>query len=161
MKFSTLALASFAAATQASPLTTRQDTTTCPVVTSGDYIWRITNLSIRKLHSPTISTLTFDILATNGGTLNFTCAPYDKSTNAPVTTEIKDSTLYSCGENSFIDFAWQADRDGLLLKQSVSDNVKLVGTATLPSYCHAGGTGPDDFACVGVSDAYVTLVQEV
>merc|ERR1711881_172515 len=133
----------------------------CPVVTTGDYIWKIDNLFIRKLEGQAISSMGFDILATNEGTLNFTCTPYDKTTNTKVTGNIEDSTLYSCGENSFIDFAFQSDRNGLLLKQNMSDTIKLVGTTTLPNYCHAGGAGPQDFACTGVSPAYITLVQEV
>ena len=159
MKFSTIAATAFATVASASPLVARQDT--CPVVTTGDYIWKIDNLYIRKLDGKSISSLGFDILATNGGTLNFTCTPYDKSTNAPISGNVEDSMLYSCGENSFIDFAWQSDRSGLLLKQSVSNTIKYVGTTTLPNYCRAGGSGPQDFVCDGTSPAYITLVQEV
>merc|ERR1711939_510348 len=97
MQFTTLALAAFTAIASASPLAARQDAT-CPVVTTGDYIWKIDNLYIRKLDGKSISSLGFDILATNGGTLDFTCTPYDKSTNAPISGNVEDSTLYSCGE---------------------------------------------------------------
>lgn len=159
MHFSTIILSTLAVVASASPLTPRQDT--CPVVTTGDYIWKIDNLYIRKLDGKSVSTIGFDILATNGGTLNFTCTPYDKTTNQAVTTNIVDSTLYSCGENSFIDFAWQSDRNGLLLKQDVSDTIKYIGTTTLPNHCRAGGSNPNDFVCDGVSPAYITLVQNV
>lgn len=37
--------------------------------------------------------------------------------------------------------------------------VTLVGTTTVPEYCRAGGSGPKDVVCDGVSDAYVALVQ--
>ena len=37
--------------------------------------------------------------------------------------------------------------------------IQYIGTATLPDYCHAGGNGPNDYVCSGVSPAYVTLVQ--
>lgn len=154
MQFSTLLLSTLATLATASPLIPRQDT--CPVVTTGDYIWKIDNLYIRKLDGKSTSTIGFDILATNGGTLNFTCTPYDIASNTAVTTNIQDSTLYSCGENSFIDFAWQSDRNGLLLKQG-----SLIGTTTLPNYCRAGGSNPNDFVCDGVSPAYITLVQNV
>jgi hypothetical protein len=38
-------------------------------------------------------------------------------------------------------------------------SITEVGTTTVPTYCRAGGSGPNDFICQGVADAYVTLVQ--
>jgi hypothetical protein len=51
--------------------------------------------------------------ATNNGTLDFQCA----ASADPV----EDATFYKCGENSFIEFAWQDERGGLMLRQNVSD----------------------------------------
>ena len=39
------------------------------------------------------------------------------------------------------------------------NSIQYVATTTLPNYCRAGGNGPNDFVCQGVSDAYITLVQ--
>jgi hypothetical protein len=36
---------------------------------------------------------------------------------------------------------------------------QYLATTTLPNVCRAGGNGPYDFVCDGVSDAYVTLVK--
>jgi hypothetical protein len=41
----------------------------------------------------------------------------------------------------------------------IVNSVTLVGTTTVPDYCRAGGNGPNDFVCQGVSDAYITLVE--
>jgi hypothetical protein len=38
-------------------------------------------------------------------------------------------------------------------------SITWIGTTTLPNYCRAGGNGPQDFVCQGVSDAYITLVE--
>lgn len=96
----------------AAPLEARQDT--CPVVQSGDYVWKISEFYSRKLDGKTISSLGFNIKATNEGTLDFNCS-------ASQGTNIENGKFYQCGENSFIWFAWQDDRGGLLLRQDVSD----------------------------------------
>jgi hypothetical protein len=36
---------------------------------------------------------------------------------------------------------------------------QLLGTTTLPNVCRAGGNGPYDYVCEGVSEAFVTLVK--
>jgi hypothetical protein len=99
--------------TTASPLTPRQ--TPCPVAStpSGDYIWKISKFYARKLDGKSVSSIDFNISATNNGTLDFQCAA---SANP-----VEDATFYKCGENSFIEFAWQDERGGLMLRQNVSD----------------------------------------
>ncbi|CAG5163712.1 uncharacterized protein ALTATR162_LOCUS6527 [Alternaria atra] len=151
MQFTTIA-SLFAAAglAAAAPLESRQDTASCPVSTQGDYVWKISEFYGRKPEGTYYNSLGFNIKATNGGTLDFTCsAQADK---------LEDHKWYSCGENSFMDFSFDSDRSGLLLKQKVSDDITYVATTTLPNYCRAGGNGPKDFVCQGVSDAYITLV---
>src|SRR5690242_1599818 len=150
MQFKVLAASLLASAglSMAAPLEVR--TETCPVVQQGDYIWKIDNFYARKLDGKTISSLQFNIKATNEGTLDFDC----KSSG-----NVEDGKFYQCGENSFIYFAWQADRNGLLLRQDVSDDIQYVATTTVPNYCRAGGAGPNDFVCQGVSPTYITLVQ--
>ncbi|KAJ4335338.1 hypothetical protein N0V95_008932 [Ascochyta clinopodiicola] len=150
MQFKVIAASLLASAglSMAAPLEARAET--CPVVQQGDYIWKIDNFSARKLDGKTISSLSFNVKATNGGTLDFNCT----STNP-----VEDSKFYQCGDNSFIYFAYQADRSGLILRQDVSEGVQWVATTTLPNYCRAGGSGPNDYVCQGVSPAYVTLVQ--
>jgi hypothetical protein len=41
----------------------------------------------------------------------------------------------------------------------IMSSIQYVGTTTVPNICRAGGSGPNDFICQGVSDAYVTLIQ--
>ncbi|KAF2025631.1 Alternaria Alternata allergen Alt A 1 [Setomelanomma holmii] len=151
MQLTTTALAFLTATslTAAAPLTSRQET--CPVVQSGDYVWKISEFYARKPDGKSINSIGFNIKATNAGTLDFNCS-------ASADT-VADDTFYECGENSQIYFAFQSDRNGLLLKQKVSDDITYVATTTLPNYCRAGGNGPNDFVCQGVSDAYITLVQ--
>lgn len=150
MQFKIIAASLLASAglSMAAPLAAREET--CPVVQQGDYVWKIDNFYARKLDGKAVSSLSFNIKATNGGTLDFDCS----STNA-----VEDGKYYQCGENSFIYFAYQADRSGLLLRQDVSDDIQYVATTTVPTYCRAGGSGPNDFVCQGVSPAYITLVQ--
>lgn len=150
MQFKVLAASLLASAglSMAAPLEARAET--CPVVQQGDYVWKIDNFYARKLDGKTISSLEFNIKATNKGTLDFNCTS---------SGNVEDGKLYQCGENSGIYFAWQADRNGLLLRQDVSDDIQYVATTTLPNYCRAGGAGPNDFVCQGVSPAYITLVQ--
>ncbi|KAJ8110065.1 hypothetical protein OPT61_g6989 [Boeremia exigua] len=150
MQFKVIAASLLASAglSMAAPLEAR--TESCPVVQQGDYVWKIDNFYARKLDGKTISSLQFNVKATNGGTADFNCTS---------SGNVEDGKFYECGENSFIYWAYQSDRSGLLLRQDVSDDIQYVGTATLPNYCHAGGAGPNDFVCSGVSPAYITLVQ--
>ena len=152
MQFTTItALFAAAGLAAAAPFEARQADASCPVSTQGDYVWKISEFSGRKPEGTYYNSLSFNIKATNKGTLDFTCsAQADK---------LEDDKFYSCGENSFMSFAFQSDRNGLLFRQDVSDEITYVATATLPNYCRAGGNGPKDFVCQGVSDAYITLVQ--
>ncbi|KAF2845476.1 hypothetical protein T440DRAFT_407891 [Plenodomus tracheiphilus IPT5] len=154
MQFTTLAASLLAVAglSAAAPLDARTTTAdTCPVVQAGDYVWKISDFYARKPDGKKINSISFNIKATNGGTLDFTCGAQADT--------IVDDQWYSCGENSFMWFAYQSDRSGLLLQQSVSDDIQYVATTTLPNYCRAGGNGQNDFVCQGVDDAYITLVQ--
>ncbi|KAL1607145.1 Major allergen Alt a 1 [Nothophoma quercina] len=149
MQFKVIAASLLASAglSMAAPLEARQDT--CPVVQQGDYVWKLDNFYARKLDGKTISSLGFNVKATNGGTADFNCTSNGN---------VEDNKFYECGENSFIYWAWNSDRSGLLLKQDVSDDIQYVATTTLPNYCRAGGSGPNDFVCQGTSPAYITLV---
>lgn len=115
MQFTIAALSLLIAAgfSTAAPLEARQYTTTCPVVQEGDYVWNIDNFYARKPDGKKINSIGFNIKATNKGTLDFNC-----SASADV---IEDGKFYSCGENSFMYFAYRQDRSGLLLRQDVSD----------------------------------------
>jgi hypothetical protein len=112
MQFTTLALFAAAGLSTAAPLSSRQ-TTTPDVTPSGDYIWKISEFYGRKPEGKDYNHIEFNIKATNNGTLDFTCGASAEP--------IEDDVYYSCGENSFMSFAFQADRSGLLLKQEVSD----------------------------------------
>jgi hypothetical protein len=116
MQFTTTIVSLLAAASlsAAAPLDTRQtDSTPCPVVQEGDYVWKISKFYSRKPEGTYINSIDFNISATNNGTLDFQCAAS--------ADKIEDGKYYECGENSFISFAFQSDRNGLLLKQDVSD----------------------------------------
>ena len=114
MQFITIAsLLAAAGLASAAPLETRQSSGSCPVSTEGDYVWKISEFFGRKPEGTYYNSLGFNIKATNNGTLDFTC-----SSSAD---KLEDNKFYSCGENSFISFAFSSDRDGLLLKQEVSD----------------------------------------
>merc|ERR1711974_368052 len=139
MQFTTIAsLFAAAAVASAAPLEARQVDASCPVATQGDYVWKISNFFGRKPEG------------TYYNSFGFNCSSQ--------ADKLEDNKFYSCGENSFIDFAFSSDHSGLIIKQGVSDDLTYVGTTTLPSYCRAGGNGPQDFVCQGVSDAYVTFV---
>jgi hypothetical protein len=115
MQFTTAALSLLAASglASAAPLTSRQDTSTCPVVQTGDYVWKLSEFYARKPDGKKINSIGFNIKATNEGTLDFNCS-------ASADT-IEDNKLYQCGENSGIWFSFQSDRNGLVLRQDVSD----------------------------------------
>ncbi|KAH6616293.1 hypothetical protein C7974DRAFT_436371 [Boeremia exigua] len=130
------------------PLAPRQDL--CPVVQTGDYVWKISNFWARKLNGTTINSLTFNVQATNGGTADFDCESEG---------DVEDGVFYSCGPGSFIYWAYQEDRAGLLLRQDVGEGVQYVAATTLPNFCRAGGAGPMDYVCQGVAPAFITLVQ--
>lgn len=153
MQFTTIAASLLAAAglSAAAPLDARQAApATCPAPT-GDYVWKLSNFYARKPDGQKINSIGFNIKATNGGRLDFNCS-------ASADT-IVDRQWYSCGQNSFMWFAFQSDRNGIMLQQTVNDDVELIGTATLPNVCRAGGNGINDSVCTGVADAYITLVQ--
>jgi hypothetical protein len=120
MLFATIAsslMLALLAPVNASPLTTRQDS----CAQSGDYIWKLDNIYIRKINSPAVSTVGFDILATNGGTLNFTCTPHDDAGNT-INDNFTEKVLYNCGPNSGISFALQTDGGNrLLMTWKISD----------------------------------------
>lgn len=109
----TLLLAASSTLTSASPLAPRQTPTSCPIVQEGDYIWKLSSFWARKLDGKNINSIGFNIKATNEGTLDFTCS-------ASADT-VEDGKFYQCGENSLIWFAFQADRNGVLIRQDVSD----------------------------------------
>jgi hypothetical protein len=93
----------------ASILVERQDT--CP---SSDYVFKIDSFFLRKLDGQNISSLGFNIIATNGGSLDFTCTPSDPAGTA--VTTVQDSTYYSCGLNSAFSFSYHQESSGLILK---------------------------------------------
>jgi hypothetical protein len=119
MQFTTIAsLIAFTGASLAAPLESRQTTAPCPVSTQGDYVWKISEFYGRKPEGKDFNHIEFNIKATNNGTLDFTCG-----TSAE---PIVDDKYYSCGENSFMSFAFQSDRSGLLFKQEVSEKQVLL-----------------------------------
>lgn len=87
--------------------------------------FQIKEFSERKYDGKTISTLSFRILATNGGTLDFQCIPYDPVTKG-ATQAFEDGKVYFCGENTFFSFSFTAGngadkKNELFLWQEVSE----------------------------------------
>ncbi|KAI5356795.1 Putative alternaria alternata allergen 1 [Septoria linicola] len=144
MKFSLAAVASTLMATAlAAPTTSAAD--------DGSTSYQIKDFTLRKLNGKDISTMSFRILATNGGTLDFECVPYDPVTNG-ATENFQGDHVYSCGENTFFSFNYIPKHDTqtneLYLWQNVSDTVTLGGSAFLDDpICRAGGAGVDDLVC--------------
>jgi hypothetical protein len=97
----------------ASPVSTRQ-ADNCAAAPSGDYIWKLSNFSGRKPDGKDFNNVSFNIKATNEGTMDFTCgASADK---------IESGKFYNCAEgDESIKFAFNADRSAVLLKQRVDD----------------------------------------
>jgi hypothetical protein len=88
-------------------------------VQEGDYIWKISDFSSRKPNGTDLSSISFNISATNSGTLDFQCGTFTEDNSV-----LEEGNLYKCGENSLIFFAFQSDglsSTRILLKQKVSD----------------------------------------
>lgn len=87
--------------------------------------YQIKDFSTRKYDGKTVSTLSFRILATTGGTLDFECIPYDPVTKG-ATQAFESGKVYFCGENTFFSFSYTvgngADKKNeLFLWQEVSE----------------------------------------
>ena len=106
---SVCAILGLAASSSAALIHERQSA--CP---SSDYVFEIKNFFLRKLDGQNIAALGFNIVATNGGSLNFTCTPSDSAGNAVST--VTPNTYYSCGLNSAFSFSFDQESNGLLLK---------------------------------------------
>lgn len=95
--------------------------TTCPDAcpsTSNDEVLKISNFSSRKYDGKTISSLGFNISATNGGTLNFYCSAYDTVTEKP-TIAFDDKRVYFCDKDSSFSFSFTTATSQLYLWQTI------------------------------------------
>ncbi|CZT20982.1 uncharacterized protein RCC_06843 [Ramularia collo-cygni] len=115
-------------------------------------IYQIKDFYERKPDGKDITALGFNIAATNGGTLDFTCVPYDPVTKAAA-ANFEDGHVYTCGANSLFSFSYSekddANKGKLFLWQGASPADTIQGSTMIPTpYCHAGGAGPNDLACV-------------
>lgn len=145
----TSALALLAGSTIAAP-------TSCPAPAppaSDKTVYQIKDFYERKLDGKTISAFGFNIAATNGGTLDFPCIAYNPVTKKAAAT-YDQGHVYFCGENSLFSFSYSekeedVNKGKLFLWQEVTDNETLQGSVVIPTpYCHAGGAGPNDEACL-------------
>ncbi|KAF4308917.1 putative major allergen alt protein [Botryosphaeria dothidea] len=157
MKFSTAAAATLLSATAlaAPTATTDKETTT----------FQIKDFTTRKYDGKTISTMSFRILATTGGTLDFECVPYDPVTKG-ATENFESGHVYSCGENSFFSFSYTDGNDidqtnELFLWQDISENNTIGGSAFLDEpICRAGGAGINDLVCQVPEQVYFAITLE-
>ena len=125
---------------------------------SDDTTYEIKDFTLRKLNGVDISTMSFRILATNGGTLDFECVPYDP-VKGGATDCFEPDHVYACGENSLFSFNYIPKHDTqtneLFLWQNVSETETLGGSAFLDDpICRAGGAGIDDLVCQVPSQVY-------
>jgi hypothetical protein len=95
---------------------------TAPMATaSSDKVLKISNFFSRKFDGNAISTLGFNISATNGETLNFACSPYDTVTGK-ATTAFEDKKVYFCGKDSSFSFSFTSTTSQLYLWQTIVTN---------------------------------------
>lgn len=101
----------------------------------------------RKYNGVDTASLSFNITATNTGTLNFLCIPYDPAIQG-ATEAFESGRVYACGSNSFFSFSFEPDTSDLFLWQDVTETEILGGGATVPTrICRAGGSSPQDLIC--------------
>lgn len=117
MKFFTAAAATLLSATALAAPTASTD----KEITT----FQIKDFTTRKYDGKTISTMSFRILATTGGTLDFECVPYYPVTKG-ATENFESGHVYSCGENSFFSFSYTDGNDvdqtnELFLWQDISE----------------------------------------
>jgi len=130
----------------ASPLETHQKS--CPILKTGDYVWQVDNFIARKLDGETINSLSFHVYGTAGNVED----------NCSTTETVEPGQFYQCTTESNIQFAFQNDRSGLLLRQDVN-GVQSVGSVTVLTACEHGGTGNADWVCKTDAPAYLTMVH--
>lgn len=126
--------------------------------------YELKDFTLRKLDGVNISTMFFRILATNGGTLDFECSPYDPVTGG-ATENFEADHVYSCGENSLFSFNYIPKHDTqtneLFLWQNVSETETLGGSIFLDDpICRAGGAGVNDLVCSIPEQVYVGITME-
>lgn len=97
---------------------------TCPTTPCGnstEEVLKISNFFSRKYDGQTINTLGFNISATNGGTLNTACAPYDPATAATAAV-FEDKKVYFCSKDSSFSFSFATTTSQLYLWQTIVTN---------------------------------------
>ncbi|KAK0639979.1 Major allergen Alt a 1 [Lasiodiplodia hormozganensis] len=140
-------------------------TYSCPGPDKETTKYQIKEFSTRKYDGKKISTLSFRILATNGGTLDFQCIPYDPVTKG-ATQAFEDGKVYFCGENTFFSFSFTAGngadkKNELFLWQEVSENNTIGGKADFDDpICHAGGSSINDLVCTVPDQVYLSVTLE-
>ncbi|KAL1639463.1 hypothetical protein SLS58_007895 [Diplodia intermedia] len=102
----------------------------------------ITNLYARKLNGTVVDSLSFK-LSINGK------APYDCS-----------SSTFGYGQCNTTDayYGFGLQRNGsstytIVISKVLEDGYSIWGQGAVPTYCHAGGAGPNDFVCSQVNNA--------
>lgn len=125
-----------------------------PQARSDDTTFAIKDFYERKYNGKDINSVSFRILATNGGTLDFECSAYDPVVGHG-TENFEAGKVYSCGENSFFSFSYSPDQNNeLFLWQDVSDTETLGGNICIPEpICRAGGNGINDLVCMAPLNA--------
>ncbi|KAM3416697.1 putative major allergen alt A1 [Cercospora zeina] len=148
------ASALFTTTTLASPCYRRDDSET----------FQIKDFSIRKPNGQDISNVSFRILATNGGTLDFECTAYDPSIDGP-TANFVPGRPYFCGKDSSLSFSYTPKHDNqqqneLWMWDTITKSQIYIGHVGFDDpICRAGGSSSSDLVCdlPDVVDLFVTL----
>ncbi|KAF2215178.1 hypothetical protein CERZMDRAFT_82230 [Cercospora zeae-maydis SCOH1-5] len=139
-----------AAAAAASALFTA--TLAAPSYRRDEETFQIKDFSVRKLDGKDVSNVSFRILATNGGTLDFQCIPYDSATNA-ATTNFVVGRPYYCSKDSSLSFSYSPRHDNqkqneLWLWHTITEGQVFAGHVDFDDpICRAGGSSASDQIC--------------
>ncbi|KAJ4387262.1 hypothetical protein N0V93_007851 [Gnomoniopsis smithogilvyi] len=121
--------------------------TPCTPEGEDSTVYEIQDFTLRKYDGQNVATLSFNILATNGGTLDFECSPYDPVTNT-ATQAFESDNVYSCGKNSLFSFSYDVSSTELFLWQEITTDNTIGGSIkTGDPICRAGGSSASDLVC--------------
>lgn len=114
--------------------------------------YAIEDFTYSKENGVDVSSVTFRILATNGGTLNSSCVAYDPPTDAPTTAYVVDN-VYPCGKDSV--FSWNFKP-----KSTEQANQLYLWQNVGPESSFGGNTFFDDPPCRGGGNSAVVCEKD-
>lgn len=132
--------------------------TNTSTITSTSATYAIKGFTERKLDGANISTIFFNISATNGGTLDFECSPYNQKTHKAVPSDsFVVGKTYDCGANTAFSFAFtpstttsdsKSGKGNKLVVSQTDGSKRSTGQVSFGDpICRAGGSGVNDLVC--------------